>query len=282
MNNKRIKKVIATSLPTQVDQNHAAVQFVAECTAADTATLNNKLRLALAKLRLEMKQKEPSESTKQYVRIVVKGLHFASDSTGMERFYSYGRFTAQIENLLEDAMAQKRERDINTGVTARTAFAPIVRYLYRNGACQQKEIVADLHMDKANLSREMTKLEESGFVNKTKGSKFVYYELTQRGYIYCNRYFELKRTMEPHTTILRHRFCEELARDMERHSKWRGAGLDKIGKVSISWEREENTRGNASTDKMRAFNELECGEMTEDVQPAARLSANFVGGYSYV
>lgn len=112
------------------------------------------------------------------------------------RYYYFGMYQALIENLQEEHI-KKETLAVEHEATSRKHFSRIMQALYAKDFQHLSGLARELKIDKANLSREMEYLILAGFVEQTKSTKFRFYNLSARGYVYYNRFLFEKSSLEP-------------------------------------------------------------------------------------
>ena len=112
------------------------------------------------------------------------------------RYYYYGMYHVKVDQLL-DELIKKRTISKVQEVENRKYFSQIMTILYDREVVRQCDLAKELHIERANLSREMDLLIAAGLVEKRKTSKLSLYNLSARGYEYFNKYFLLKEKLEP-------------------------------------------------------------------------------------
>lgn len=177
-----------------------AVDFVTKCkSTVDNTELINLLQGELGKLRILLENHIDPDALRGFIKTVHRGLYHTSKSMQSEKYYWYGHYVAQMHAVLDNSLQETKEKALLAEITARSAFAPIMCHLYKNGACQHKVLANALKMNKSNLSKEMDKMVTIGLVNKIKGGKFVYYELTQKGYVFLNKHYQFSQKLHSHS-----------------------------------------------------------------------------------
>ncbi|MBR4290532.1 MAG: winged helix-turn-helix transcriptional regulator [Oscillospiraceae bacterium] len=195
-----------------------AVAFVTKCKSViDITELQNVLQGELGKLKLLLANHAEAELIRSFVKTVHRGLLHASESMEAEQYYWYGHYVALMQAVLGSSHQETKDNTLFVEMTARTAFAPIMRHLYEVGACQHKVLADVLHMNKSNLTKEMDRLVASGLVNKIKGGKFVHYELTQQGYTLMNKYYQISPKHHTHNAVVQNQYVLEVPRQV-RHN----------------------------------------------------------------
>lgn len=171
---------------TQVNlgQSHA-VDFVNTCENLSIDDLRIKLSANISSLENSIKS-TALEDLKTYVRIVYKGFYTKSERAQALKYFYMGYHIRKQEELLQKAESTHLQATINS-IASTKHFSRIMAFLYENGCSQQKTIVDALSINKSNLTKKMHSLVSCGLVSKTGGLKYVFYELTPRGYLYCKQ-----------------------------------------------------------------------------------------------
>ena len=139
--------------------------------------------------------RETTAQIRPFLRVISKRVQVESKKAGAWRYYLYGRYDGQQEYLFEQLL--KKEKKLHTEeILSRKNVARVIKYLYANGYTQQAQIAKDLQIDVGNMVKLMDLLLEEELVEKTKGAKFVFYDLTQRGKTICNQYYRAAAYME--------------------------------------------------------------------------------------
>lgn len=111
------------------------------------------------------------------------------------RYYYFGVYHAKVDQML-DELVQKRTISKIQEVGNRKYFSQIMTILYERNVVRQCDLAKELHIERANLSREMDLLVSVGLVEEKKTSKLKLYNLSAYGYEYCNKFFAAKEKLE--------------------------------------------------------------------------------------
>lgn len=116
------------------------------------------------------------------IRVVQKGFRYYSEKNDALRYYLYGYFAHQQEELLQKLYVIHNREQIERILTKKH-LREIISYLYDHEIVQQKVLVNHLNVSKTNIDRIVQPLIDCGFVEKIKvGSAF--YRMTSMGYEY--------------------------------------------------------------------------------------------------
>ena len=157
-----------------------AVQFILQCDSVSEDELKTYLSQHLAKTDTHLKQRG-KEDTEKYIKIITKGLRKKSKQANALRFFYYGYYIRQLEELLEryktDVIASAR-----MVLVSKKHYSDILKFLYKQGCSQQKNISESLGINKSNLNRIMNQLLDNDLVVRSVGPRCVFFELSPSGY----------------------------------------------------------------------------------------------------
>ena len=157
-----------------------AVQFISQCDNVSEDGVRTFLSQHLSKTDTHLKQQD-KEYIEKYIRIITKGLRKKSKQANALRFFYYGYYIRQLEELLErnknEVIAAAR-----MVLVSKKHYSDILRFLYEKGCSQQKNISESLGINKSNLNRIMNQLLDNDLVVRSVGPKCVFYELSSPGY----------------------------------------------------------------------------------------------------
>lgn len=109
-----------------------------------------------------------------------------SQREGFLRYYYFGMFQADLDRL-QIEFTNQQSIAIRQSVASRKHFARIMQVLYSQEFVQQSILASQLNIEKANLSREMQKLIDVGFVEQRKCGKYKIYNLSAIGRSYYDK-----------------------------------------------------------------------------------------------
>lgn len=119
------------------------------------------------------------------IRVVQKGFRYYSEKNNALRYYFYGYFSHQQDELLKKVYSVYNHEHIERMLNKKY-LRDIIAYLYTKGTVQQKDLVKYLKISKTNIDRTIQPLIDCSFVEKIKlGSAF--YKLTASGYEYYRK-----------------------------------------------------------------------------------------------
>lgn len=127
------------------------------------------------------------ETFESFIHIIYKGFYRKSEYANALRYFYWGYFAREQEELVQDASRNIKAKAISV-ISSKKYFTDIIFYLYTNGCSQQRDIVKYLGADKSNLSRLLRDMVNCGLIIKMSGPKYVFYELTQEGYTYFKQH----------------------------------------------------------------------------------------------
>ncbi|MEE1124605.1 MAG: hypothetical protein U0L18_01530 [Acutalibacteraceae bacterium] len=165
------------------NQEFKPKDFVEKC--VESSSEESTELLALYTKSIEKSIKSISyESLKKITSIVYRGLKFKSEQAGALKYFYFGYYLKNQENILKQANEYYQRIKIEE-IKSKKHCDSIMEYLLINGISRQKDISSDLNIDKSNLSRILNEMSEYKLVNKIEGPKANFYELTVNGYKYC-------------------------------------------------------------------------------------------------
>lgn len=109
-----------------------------------------------------------------------------SQREGYLRYYYFGMFQADVDRL-QIELTNRQSVAARQSVTSRKHFTRIMQVLYSKDFVQQSILANELNIEKANLSREMQRLIDAGFVEQRKCGKYKIYNLSAVGRTYYNK-----------------------------------------------------------------------------------------------
>jgi hypothetical protein len=112
------------------------------------------------------------------------------------RYYYFGMYQATLEQLYDEFL-HSRSISNQQAVENRKYFSQIMKILYDQEVVRQCDLAKALHIERANLSREMSLLALAGLVEERKTGKLKLYNLSALGYDYCNKFYLTKGKIEP-------------------------------------------------------------------------------------
>lgn len=112
------------------------------------------------------------------------------------RYYYFGMYQAKLEQLYDEFL-HARSISKQQEVENRKYFSQIMKILYDQEVVRQCDLAKTLHIERANLSREMSLLALAGLVEERKTGKLKLYNLSALGYDYCNKFYLTKEKIEP-------------------------------------------------------------------------------------
>lgn len=119
------------------------------------------------------------------IRMVQKGFRYYSEKNDALRYYFYGYFSHQQDEILQK-MYINYNRDRLERLLSKKHLRELIEYLYEHDIVQQKDLANYLRISKTNIDRKVMPLIEYGLVEKIK-TGFVFYKLTATGYEYCRQ-----------------------------------------------------------------------------------------------
>lgn len=181
---------------TQLTQENA-VKWVIQCEKTPIDTLWKSLSAYVSQLKIasSLNMLDVLES---FIHIVYKGFYHKSESANALRYFYWGYFAREQEEIVRNASKDCKAKAISI-ISSKKHFSDIIFYLYTNGCSQQRDLVKYLGVDKSNLSRLLMDLVNCGLIIKMSGPKYVFYELTQEGYTYFKQH-DMARHYSIHTT----------------------------------------------------------------------------------
>jgi predicted transcriptional regulator len=111
------------------------------------------------------------------------------------RYYYFGMYQAKLEQLYDEFL-HARSISKQQAVENRKYFSQIMKILYDQEVVRQCDLAKSLHVERANLSREMSLLALAGLVEERKTGKLKLYNLSALGYDYCNKFYLTKGKIE--------------------------------------------------------------------------------------
>lgn len=220
------------------EEAHAIADSFVEMNEKEVGKALNQLEYHLGKMTVDvMVEMRPAalEEISSFLRIISQKLRHECRKEGAWRYYLYGRYDSAQERLLKDLMKKNEEIQIES-ILARKNVKDILRILYRNGCIQQNALAEELNLGVPNLSRLMDDLIEANLVEKKKGTKFVFYDLSQKGYMLYNQYCHAVARLEPDE------FLEKRKRGLTQVNiiSYVSETQDKIDKFSLEKKEEKN------------------------------------------
>lgn len=170
---------------TQLTQENA-VKWVIQCEKIPVDSLWKSLSTYVAQLKIASGL-NTLDVLESFIHIVYKGFYHKSECANALRYFYWGYFAREQEEVIRNASKDCRAKAISI-ISSKKHFTDIIFYLYTNGCSQQRDLVKYLGVDKSNLSRLLRDLVNCGLVNKMSGPKYVFYELTQEGYNYFKQH----------------------------------------------------------------------------------------------
>lgn len=129
-----------------------------------------------------------------------RGLKQDAQKNNALKFFYFGVYQAQIEALQKEVkMNQKMAREQD--VIDRKHFPEIMQILYSRQICRQIDLARALNMNRSNLSHEMDRLVNVGYVEQQRIGKFKYYSLAPLGVSYYNTYLRISAQFQKRETV---------------------------------------------------------------------------------
>ena len=119
------------------------------------------------------------------IRVVQKGFRHYSEKNNALRYFLYGYFSNQQDELLQKLYIVYNHERIEQ-VLSKKHLREVISYLYVYDIVQQKDLVNYLKVSKTNINHIVTPLIECGLVEKIKAGA-AFYKLTSSGYEYCRQ-----------------------------------------------------------------------------------------------
>lgn len=149
--------------------------------------------------RLESNRQDNLQLELDIAKRVSSLLRRYAQKNGMLQVYYFGIYQEKLEQL-QGELTELREIMVRQGVVGRKNFAPIMQTLYKNSMMCQSELADLLGIEKGNLSREMDKLAEAGFVEQRRIGKYKQYNLSANGRAYYDQYLKMQSQLDPVVT----------------------------------------------------------------------------------
>lgn len=131
------------------------------------------------------------------IRVVQKGFRYYSEKNNALRYFLYGYFSNQQDELLQKLYIICNHERIEQ-ILSKKHLREIISYLYVNDIVQQKDLVKYLKVSKTNINHIVMPLIECGLVEKIKAGA-AFYKLTSSGYEYCRQ--KKNETPETHVQV---------------------------------------------------------------------------------
>lgn len=198
------KRTIVEETPTFSQQEAMVIYY--ECTSLEVLVNDvfNKLTGIIKRLT-ELVHRDSGSSDEiesvDNALLLSKGLKKAAQDNNALKFYYFGLYQAYIEALQKDINVKSKEAQ-EQNVAARKHFAEIMQVLYRKQICRHSEMAQILQMNPGNLSREMERLVEIGYVGERKVGKYKFYNLSPIGFKYYDTYLRMEAQLDTRASVV--------------------------------------------------------------------------------